>query len=506
MKYKSIHLVLFFGIVIFNSNVFAQKLPDLIPFRSGKLMGFCDSNLNVVLKPNYRIVQPFVEGMAIVTNDNLSGYIAEDGREVVPCKYKFATSFFMGHAKVGESRDDYHFINKKGERVPGPLAWERLKRNAEKYHLNYLRFEKDGLKGVIDKNGKVIIPVQKIKIEEITPEGIIVYYEKDYKYSIVNAKGDILTRKHSHIDNIKEERFYFQGYGSSGYLSIHGDTIISSGFAFPHYSESQSTTDDYDERFRNFYEGRAIVRSDKKYGYIDLNGDLVIDTLYDYTFNFKEGRAKVKLNGKYGFIDKNGNIIADIKYDQACYFYEGRAQVVLGDKCTYLDLNGEEVLPFKYDYWQTEQFSSFENGFARVRINEKFGMINWNGDSITELKYDNIWPFIYGRAIVRLDGKFGVIDTLGNEIIPIIYKGISRLDQFVFRITNESYHRQNGLISRDGKIILPVENDRPNIEIGPMPGFYIISRGASFDHFSDNPTPRHYYYLVDKYGTKYLVK
>jgi hypothetical protein len=32
----------------------AQKLPDLIPFRSGKLWGYCDSNKKVIIKPAYK--------------------------------------------------------------------------------------------------------------------------------------------------------------------------------------------------------------------------------------------------------------------------------------------------------------------------------------------------------------------------------------------------------------------------------------------------------------------
>jgi hypothetical protein len=54
--------------IIFSTLVlqgFAQKLPDLIPYRSGKLWGYCDSNKKIIIKPKYELSKPEYRGFII---------------------------------------------------------------------------------------------------------------------------------------------------------------------------------------------------------------------------------------------------------------------------------------------------------------------------------------------------------------------------------------------------------------------------------------------------------
>ena len=49
-----------------------------------------------------------------------------------------------------------------------------------------------------------------------------------------------------------------------------------------------------------YYEGLAMVRLDKKYGFIDKTGKEVIPIKYNYADRFSEGLALVILDKKYG--------------------------------------------------------------------------------------------------------------------------------------------------------------------------------------------------------------
>jgi hypothetical protein len=500
--FKSLALII--GFVCNSHNVMGRKLPDLIPFKEGNLFGYCDSNFNVLIKPQFQRAYLFAEDRALVTMANRNGYIDKKGNVVIPCVYKHATSFFMGHAQVRNKKadffnpnesEDYQYINTNGDIVPAPFEWEKLKRNFKEYHLNYLQFEKDWKSGIMDKNGTIIVPAKYDRVFQVTPEGYAVFRSPG-KYTLTNSEGKILLERNSDIDHIREGRFFFRdGSGNAhreGYMTVNGDTISSSEYKYNTRRESYSTSDKYDENWRQFYEGRAIVTGDKKQGYIDLDGKLVIDTIYDAAFNFKEGRAKVKRNGKYGFIDKEGNLIGEIKYDQACYFYEGRAQVIIGEKCGYINLKGELIIPMIYDYWQSERYASYHSGFLRVRINEKFGILDHKGKAITDIKYDDIWPFKNKRAIVKLDDKFGLIDEAGNEVIPPIYGTLYRIDQYAFKMTAQMDHRQQGIINLDGKILVPLGPDRPKDKEDFGPGLYAVGSYNSFSH------------IVDWHGTHYL--
>ena len=69
-----------------------------------------------------------------------------------------------------------------------------------------------------------------------------------------------------------------------------------------------------------YYEGLAMVKLDKKYGFIDKTGKEVIPIKYDNAWGFSEGLANVRLNNKWGFIDKTGKEVIPIKYNYADRF------------------------------------------------------------------------------------------------------------------------------------------------------------------------------------------
>ncbi|HEE9620303.1 TPA: WG repeat-containing protein, partial [Campylobacter coli] len=63
----------------------------------------------------------------------------------------------------------------------------------------------------------------------------------------------------------------------------------------------------------------AKVELNRKYGFMDKNGKIVIEPKFDSISSFREGLAKVGLNGKYGLIDKSGKIVIEPKFDDIRY-------------------------------------------------------------------------------------------------------------------------------------------------------------------------------------------
>ena len=57
-----------------------------------------------------------------------------------------------------------------------------------------------------------------------------------------------------------------------------------------------------------------------KWGYVDKNGNIVIDFKYEMTTNINEyGYGAIKENGKWGVIDSNGTIIKEPTYELESY-------------------------------------------------------------------------------------------------------------------------------------------------------------------------------------------
>jgi hypothetical protein len=119
-----------------------------------------------------------------------------------------------------------------------------------------------------------------------------------------------------------------------------------------------------------------VVRNDfGKYGYLDRNGNIVIDFIYDGAYDFSEEFARVykTINNRdlYGFIDKYGNAIVPLKYEYAICFSEGLAVVRLNRRFGYIDNSNKIVIDIQFD-----DANSFNNGKAKVKKGSKYYYIN----------------------------------------------------------------------------------------------------------------------------------
>lgn len=153
-----------------------------------------------------------------------------------------------------------------------------------------------------------------------------------------------------------------------------------------------------------------------------------------------EGLVPVRnlATNKCGYVNKNGNLVIDYKYQEAKNFYEGLALVSYdGRGFGFIDKRGEIVVPFIYG----EFTSNFKNGIARVcdsRYNIRsdyklakyanVGVINKKGEKLVSPgDYEKLGWFDDGMACVLKNGKMGFINVRGELVIPCIYDEYSHL-------------------------------------------------------------------------------
>ena len=136
------------------------------------------------------------------------------------------------------------------------------------------------------------------------------------------------------------------------------------------------------------------------------------DSTDDNTGSNEEITYEIKVeNNKFGFVDKDGNVIIECKYDAVQPFVDGKAKVLLNGKWGFIDKSGNVVVPFKYDFaW------NFSEGLAVVELDGKWGFIDKSGNVVVPCKYDGAGSFSEGLASVELDGREFYIDKNGNEI------------------------------------------------------------------------------------------
>ncbi|HEB9431723.1 TPA: WG repeat-containing protein [Campylobacter coli] len=201
----------------------------------------------------------------------------------------------------------------------------------------------------------------------------------------------------------------------------------------------------YDLDHRDFHEGLIAVMVDKKMGFSNISGKLIIDAKFDWVDDFSQGLAIVKFNGKFGVIDKKGNFVIQAKFEAIKNFKENVAAVCLNDKWGFVDKKGKIIIKAKYDFIDDKDdemvmFGSkrglclllskenilgcFHEGLALARINKKYGFIDKNENWVIEAKYDEVEDFYKDLAIAKLDKKSGLLDKNGRVIVDFLYEKI----------------------------------------------------------------------------------
>ncbi len=176
------------------------------------------------------------------------------------------------------------------------------------------------------------------------------------------------------------------------------------------------------DRIFDFSEERGLVFYNQKYGFIDKNGFEVIKPDYDDARGFKEGRAGVKKDNKWFFINKMGEK-ASLEYEHLRDFEGSYAVVKRKGKFGMIDKNGLEIIETKYD-----TIESLSDNLILVRENGVFKYININNQVILELPKTIMmaYPFKDGIArVTRKDSRKYFINKKGGKITDAIYDSTS---------------------------------------------------------------------------------
>ncbi len=238
--------------------------------------------------------------------------------------------------------------------------------------------------------------------------------------------------------------FYdYKGNKKWGYKDKNGKIIIKPQF---------------DNGYR-FHEGIAGIKMNEKYGYINKKGKIVIKPIFDEQFYFREGLAKVKINGKYGFINKKEAEVIKPKFYSANDFFEGLARVCTDSNCSktsFINKSGKIVLNIDFLY-----VGDFSDGLAIVCTGNKYvfrynncGYINKKGGVVIKPQFDYAQNFSEGLAVVKILGK--------ENIEPRPKWAIE------YKIKGDIKKGKHGYINKQGELIIEAKYDSANNFVGGL--------------------------------------
>ena len=164
---------------------------------------------------------------------------------------------------------------------------------------------------------------------------------------------------------------------------------------------------------------------------ITLDGKVIADAVDDVG-KVSDGLIKIKEkrdnNAKYGYIDEQGNVVIDYIYDNAGDFSEGLAPVIKNNKLSYINTSGDYIL--KDVEGAAVVYRSYSNGLVGILNNGKYSFYDTNGKLVFELNsskksgsHADQDSFSEGLLyLVNDENKFGYVDTKGKLVIDYQYE------------------------------------------------------------------------------------
>ena len=245
--------------------------------------------------------------------------------------------------------------------------------------------------GVTDYKGRLILPIIYKNIVSDSSGKYYIVTTADNKSSLIDSSKNIVIQPGQNIIS----------YLSNGVYVIRNENNTPDNLQIRLFSvklKKYLNLKPYQDVSSKFSEGLLAVLVNKKVGYINENGDLMIEPIYetstlDYSYADMEGEGYGGDEGDYfennmtslysdcSFIDINKNSIEETIWKSNYDFSDGLTVVQIEEKYGYINKKGQIVIPIIYNY-----ANAFVNGVASVTITEngtsKNKIINTKGETL----------------------------------------------------------------------------------------------------------------------------
>ncbi|WP_287485063.1 WG repeat-containing protein [Blautia sp.] len=265
----------------------------------------------------------------------LYGVADAEGRELAECKYKEAHPYSEdGYALVLRDNDTYAYVDRDGLARKAP---DECYKDLGLLNDDRVPASKDGKYGFLDENMEETTDFSWDAVSSVSNR--LAAAQKKGKWAIVNQNGKAKT-DYQYDDVVMDE---------NGICSNQSVFIVKEGKSY-HIVSSKGKDigkETFDDAKAFNKDGYAAVEKNGKWGFVDIDGKLVIDCQYDDALSFSSSYAAVKQDDAWGYIDMENTMAIEPGFALATLLSsEGTAAVKLVNE------DGE--------IWQLIQLSIFE--------------------------------------------------------------------------------------------------------------------------------------------------
>ena len=319
--------------------------------------------------------------------NGFKGCILGNGELIIPIKYESVR--YAQFANVFIVKDNYFSVlDTTGEFISKDVASSPFQLGGDRAFNNVLIIDKDGKKGLLDSYGRIVLaPVfDKVQSRPFKDSLYIVFHEgkgKIYNAEtknflpnsydeliwfreclIVKNKGmynfldyDLKKVSHNSYTEIKREREFYivKSKDKLGAVYRNGSEVVPCQYEevivqrhsvyLSAYSNNRSERDIYNSLGMKLIgnaqstpdlhcnDSLLIFKVDGKEGLMKINGEVIVEPLYDYIFvNCEHALSAVKLEDKFGYINnRSGELVIPLRFGDARKF-KGKMALVSDEK------------------------------------------------------------------------------------------------------------------------------------------------------------------------------
>jgi len=307
----------------------------LIVKENGKL-GVINSDGTSIVESNYTEIlnlgKDNKSGFIVKNEEGKYGIVDYANQVILDTKYDEVFKVYGNNMYVVKQNEKQILIKKDGTEVlnRGYDSIYKILKSED----NGIIFAKNGKFGVMKLNGEITIESEYEDLKE-AKSGILIA-SKDGKYGIIdiqnetkvdfkyaminyNEKADIYIAEDSNFNNdiidstfaVKQSGILLDMNDDKGYIKLRQ----ADEYKYYNYKFEEKK-----ERDININNTLFLSKKDGKYGYVDKEGKVIVDYIYDdATEQNAYGYAGIKKDGKWGSIDNKGNVVQEPAYDLENY-------------------------------------------------------------------------------------------------------------------------------------------------------------------------------------------
>ncbi len=205
-----------------------------------------------------------------------------------------------------------------------------------------------------------------------------------------------------------------------------------------------------------FYQDRVAMAKGNLWGYVDRQGEEVLDFVYQEAAAFLRGVAVVKIDGLANLIDLQGQLLLDGEYD--VLIRDPDDEIIIYGNASGYGLMAEDGALITEPRFEAVS-GQFVDGLLAVSVDGKSGYCDKSGELAIPAVYETSYEFTSGYGLVQaLDGTYGYLNSASEIALAFEYRDAYSFDAYERAIVQHD-DLSYSLIDKNGDALIDRVDD-----------------------------------------------